>query len=190
MGFVRRLLADLFPVSLGHAPSVFKRRVIWDREGLTPYLARFYITQPPTMPDGSEPFGPSGNPRPGIQWRTSRAGVSVFVHYFYRSDDDHALHNHPWKWALSLVLAGGYSEERRVGNSVVRRLVKPGSFNLITSDTFHRVDLLDADRGCWSVFIAGPKFKGWGFWDRDTGEFIPWREFIARLRGVPAETFG
>jgi hypothetical protein len=185
-----RLIARHFPVALTDVPARFKRRVIYDREGGSPYLARFYLTRPPTMPDGSEPFGVSGNPRPGIEWRSERGGISIFVHYFYRSDDDEALHNHPWKWALSLVLAGGYSEERRVGNGVVRRLVKPGSLNLLKAETFHRVDLLTPERGCWSLFIAGPKSSGWGFWDRRTGEFLPWREFIAKIRGVAPEAFG
>lgn len=39
---------------------------------------------------------------------------SVYLHCFHRSDEDRDLHNHPWDKSVSLVLWGGYVEERRV----------------------------------------------------------------------------
>ena len=45
-------------------------------------------------------------------------------------------------------------------------------------DTFHRVDLLEDD--AWSLFLVGPKTKSWGFWDRVTGQYTEWREFLRR----------
>lgn len=177
------LFAKHFPTSLDRAPAKFKRRVIMDREGGSPYLARFYLTHPPTMPDGSEPFDAGGNPREGVRWRDKSAPLSAYVHYFYRGDDDGALHNHPWQWAVSLVLSGGYSEERRVGDRVERRAVRPLSLNVLRSGDFHRVDLLEPERGCWSIFVVGPRFQDWGFWDRVSKKFTPWREFIDNLRG-------
>jgi hypothetical protein len=41
-----------------------------------------------------------------------RAWGNVYLHHFHSSDQGDELHNHPWVWGLSLVLAGGYSEER------------------------------------------------------------------------------
>lgn len=106
---------------------------------------------------------------------------SVMLHRFRRSDADQELHNHPWSWAVSLVLSGGYSEERmHRSGAVYRRSVWPGRFNLIFSDTFHRVDLFGRD--CWTLFVTGPRTQSWGFLDRDTGKFTPWREFVA-VRG-------
>ncbi|MGN6103684.1 MAG: hypothetical protein ACTHU0_01140, partial [Kofleriaceae bacterium] len=34
------------------------------------------------------------------------------LHRFHRPDVDQHLHNHPWKWAVSLILSGSYVEER------------------------------------------------------------------------------
>lgn len=60
----------------------------------------------------------------------------LFLHRFRRGDEDRELHNHPW-WGLSLVLVGGYLEERRVwaagGERVETRRLRPGALNLIAS---------------------------------------------------------
>lgn len=153
-------------------------RVIYDREGGSPYLSRYYLTQRPRMPDGSAPFDPHGDPKSGVFWPD---GVGLYLHRFHRSDDDGALHNHPWRWSLSLILVGGYSEERRRGTRVERRFVGPGSLNFIRATDFHRVDLVERD--AWSLFLAGPKVGSWGFWDRASGITTPWRDFIATKRG-------
>lgn len=153
-------------------------RVIFDRAGLSPYLSRYYLTARPTMPDGSEPFR-NGQVREGAEW--PNGPIALYLHRFHRSDEDLALHNHPWRWAVSLILTGGYSEERRIGNRVVRRSVLPLTLNFISADDFHRVDLFEED--AWTLFLSGPKASSWGFWDRRTGEYVPWREFITRLRG-------
>lgn len=39
---------------------------------------------------------------------------NVYLHHFHSSDQGDELHSHPWSWGLSLVLAGGYVEERVV----------------------------------------------------------------------------
>jgi len=155
-------------------------RIISDRNGTSPYLSRFYIIGAPKMPDGSSPFEVGGAPKPDAVWPNKELGV--YLHHFHRGDDERELHNHPWRWAFSIILAGGYIEERRGKDNVVRsRIVRPGTINIIRSTDFHRVDLLDGD--AWSLFVAGPKFKGWGFWNRDTNVFLPWRQFINELRG-------
>lgn len=149
-------------------------RVIFDETGTRPYLSRFYLFGAPER--GS--FDANGDPKP--EARLPR-GLGLYVHRFHRSDEDRELHNHPWQWALSLVLAGGYVEERRIEGGAIRtRVVGPGSLNYITADTFHRVDLIDED--AWTLFLVGPRVGSWGFWDRVSGAFIPWREFLERKR--------
>jgi hypothetical protein len=54
-----------------------------------------------------------------------------------------------------------------------------GDVNVLTSETFHRVDLIDGE--AWSLFVTGPKFSSWGFWETD-GVYTPWRQFIDRVR--------
>lgn len=122
-----------------------------------------------------------------LVWESNETKDSwrLHIHRFVRSDADRELHSHPWRAAVSLILAGGYEEEHRVGASVIRRVVRPGMLNAIFADTFHRVDLLDGE--CWSLFLSGPVVQSWGFWSRATGAFTPWREFVASKGEKPAE---
>jgi hypothetical protein len=109
-----------------------------------------------------------------------RTWGNIYLHHFHSSDQGDELHNHPWEWGLSLILAGGYSEEFREGFTqdswwVNRREKGPGQLNLIRAGDFHRVDLHDEQKGAWSLFFAGPRTSDWGFWDRHTKEFKDWR---------------
>ena len=155
-------------------------RVLMDRAGGSPYLSRWYLTAGPTMPDGSSPWTPAGAPREGIVW-PGDSGFAVHLHGFHRGDDDLDLHNHPWKWSFSFILAGGYREERRTAdNRVETRIVRPGHVNIIRGSDYHRVELLEDD--AWSIFVTGPKASSWGFWNRVTKKVTPWREFIREKR--------
>jgi hypothetical protein len=103
---------------------------------------------------------------------------NIYIHHFHASDQGDELHNHPWWFGLSYIVSGGYIEEYRVGNQVKKKLVAPGTFNVVSRSHFHRVDLLDEINGAWSIFVAGPRITRppeWGFWNRHTGEFKDWR---------------
>ncbi len=153
-------------------------RVIYDQDGELPYLSRYYVIGAPTHPSG-EPFDAFGNPKPDAVWAEKSWGL--YLHHFHRGDQDLELHNHPWGWSVSLILAGGYVEERRGGlGDVVRCVFEPGSLNWIWGNTFHRVELLEDD--AWTLFLVGQKSQSWGFWERGSGIFTPWREFINARR--------
>lgn len=85
-------------------------------------------------------------------------GFIWYLHRFVASDPDRGLHDHPWRRAVSLVLAGWYLEETRLGTRVVRWI------NLIGGADFHRVVLPD-ERPVWTLFghSAVKHPKGWGF---------------------------
>jgi hypothetical protein len=122
--------------------------------------------------------------------RESPDGGHIYLHFFHRGDADRDLHNHPWP-GRSFVLAGGYWEERlRSDGSIARHKFLPGETNILEPDTFHRVDLIEPERGCWTLFSTGPKAQSWGFRDRDTGVFTPWREALQRRGLVPVEKGG
>jgi hypothetical protein len=110
----------------------------------------------------------------------------LYLHRFVRGDEDRELHNHPWH-GLSLILVGGYREERKVwtpeGERVAVFARRPGTLNPIAPHTFHRVELFDGP--CWTLFATGPVVQSWGFWSRATGAFTPWRAFIAQKGMVP-----
>lgn len=113
---------------------------------------------------------------------------TAYLHRFHRPDEDRVLHNHPWPWAVSCILAGGYREERSAeavfGMSSpqhVSRWLRAGSLNLLRGDTFHRVAELDGET--WTLFIVGRKHQNWGF-DVPGRGFVPWRQHEEEARAA------
>jgi hypothetical protein len=114
---------------------------------------------------------------------------NIFIHHFHRSDMDMGvdgfglLHNHPFDGSVSFILSGGYREERKHSDgSITIRTVKPFTFNFISNKDFHRVDLLDEEKGAWSIFFTGSrKNNTWGFWDRVTKEYIDWKQVVGAV---------
>lgn len=114
-------------------------RIISD--GDKPYLERYYLT--------------------------TLFGTRFYLHRFVASDPDRGLHDHPWRWAFSIILLGWYWEDTRYGLRKVRW------FNKLTGDTFHRVilfgpsqDLHDYDSTpeVWTLFMhKAQREKPWGF---------------------------
>ncbi len=96
-------------------------------------------------------------------------GYQIYLHRFVASYPGRGLNNHPWKRALSLVLCGAYAETRMLGaaddNELQTRWLRAGNFNLISGETFHRVNIPEG-RECWSLFIHAPRAKSWGFIER------------------------
>lgn len=136
---------------------------IIDRGGDRPYIVRYYLI------GGDELTGRASVKR---RWY-DRLFTELFLQHFQRSDSTTALHNHPWRWAASLILRNGYVEERRSGDFISSHNVR--RYNIIEHDTFHRVEL---DRGeAWTLFLAGPRMQDWGFWDRVTGQYTPHEQF-------------
>ncbi len=115
----------------------------------------------------------------------------LYLHCFLASDDEDELHNHPFQWSLSLILSGGYFEDRVVwwnrswkpGDpgepmEIQRKEIKPFRLNFIRANDYHRVDLRDGR--AWTLFLAGPRTQDWGFLDPETGEFLQWEAHIRR----------
>lgn len=109
-----------------------------DGEGGEPYLERYYLL--------------------------GALGWHVYLHRFVDSDPDRGLHDHPWDRALSLVLVAGYDEMRGDAGTAetTRRFVGPWRLNRLRGDDFHRV-VLRGGRPAWTLFLHGPRAKGWGF---------------------------
>lgn len=93
-----------------------------------------------------------GRDEPYVEWYHVATlpifgGVRIQLHRFLRSDPD-GLHDHPWGWSRSFVLAGWYLEERRDRT----RLRRAGTGYGMTGV-----------RECWTLFLHGPYVKHWGF---------------------------
>lgn len=111
------------------------------RPGGVPYLDRF--------------FAAGWNPS------TRRPGPAIFLHHFVASDPAVQVHSHPWGWSASLILAGGYREERCTPTGVEVQEYRPGDVNVLRAADQHRIDLLEGD--CWTLFLAGSFDQPWAF---------------------------
>lgn len=109
---------------------------------------------------------------------------NVYLHQGLRSDDDRALHDHPWN-NQSILIAGRYREITPAGTF----LREAGSVVNRTADSRHRLELINGEPFI-SLFFTGPKVREWGFWCEDGGgpaRFVHWRDFTAGKNG---ETVG
>lgn len=105
-------------------------------------------------------------------WLRKYFDINVFLHYFHKSDK-REYHSHPWLSSWSLILWGGYKENRTWKGSPVgcHRTIKPLSINRIGANDFHYVELLNEKRGCLTLFFAGNNpDREWGFL-RDDGSY-------------------
>lgn len=83
---------------------------------------------------------------------------NIYLHNFKRSDDDRALHDHPWI-NMSILLRGSYIEHRPTSAPKTR---KAGAVVCRRAVSAHRVELID-DREVWTLFLTGPNIRSWGF---------------------------
>lgn len=131
-----------------------------------------------------------GPARPYLRrwWVLPRNPVfNIYLHEFLRSDDDRALHTHPWLFNMSVLLRGGY-REWLPGGAVDRRA---GAVKFRWGAAAHRVELfrpaLVVGNGqprpigppvpCWTLFITGPRVRQWGFLCPQG--LVHWKRFTA-----------
>ena len=86
---------------------------------------------------------------------------NVYLHRFLKPDPGHDLHDHPWS-SVSIVLWGGYREVVRVGAGHQLHTARAGCIIYRSARTLHRIVEL-APRGCWTLFVTGPRKRQWGF---------------------------
>jgi hypothetical protein len=114
-------------------------------------------------------------------------GMRPYLHFFNRGDGDQDFHNHPWRTSFSLILTGGYKEFRwnPKTKKVDERIFRPGDLNLLRRQDFHRVELLDQERGCWTIFVSVDRLAksdgtDWDFLNIETGVLTPWGIHVKR----------
>lgn len=113
---------------------------------------------------------------------------NIYLHQVLRSDDDRALHDHPWP-SLTWMLAGTYIEvtflrprQWRDDGSLVRTRRYAGDVVARRASTAHRLEI-DPHGYAVTLFFTGPALRKWGFYCPDGWRY--WREFVGeRDRGV------
>lgn len=107
---------------------------------------------------------------------------NIYLHQFSRSDDDRALHDHPWLFNATIMLRGGYIEHTIARGGIHhQRRVTEGQVLLRTGRAPHRLQLHPWGDGpneasCITLFITGPVIRHWGFHCPQTG-WVPWAKF-------------
>ena len=95
---------------------------------------------------------------------------NIYLHNIRHSDDDRALHDHPW-WNVSIIIKGSYRELTREG----LRYWPRWSMIFRSATRAHRLIVPD-DSAVWTLFITGRKVRTWGF--HCPKGWIPWTEFV------------
>lgn len=102
---------------------------------------------------------------------------NIYLHEILRSDDDRALHDHPWV-NCSILLAGRYIEHTIADGGIeIRKERGPGAVVMRGPGSAHRLEILPGERAV-SLFITGPRVRNWGFHCPKAG-WVRWEQFVA-----------
>lgn len=91
----------------------------------------------------------------------------VYLHQIMKSDDDRGLHDHPDIFNISFILQNSYIELLGTkGGTIAGKMRYAGQLVFRWGTTAHRIVMPkgDATHCCWSLFIAGPRYRDWGYW--------------------------
>lgn len=153
----------MFAPFLRFLERIGRKRVIMDRDGVHPYLVRYYIF----LKD------------------RERFPFNVFLHNFLRSDPDD-IHDHPWMWS-TIILKGGYWEWvptycNGIINGETRIWRGPGTMRFNKAEAYHRIEI-EPGVDCWTLFMTGRRIREWGFlthkaWNFATFKWVRFDEYI------------
>jgi hypothetical protein len=102
---------------------------------------------------------------------------NIYLHEVIRSDDDRALHDHPWVNG-SVLIDDRYVEHVIDAGGIHRRTIRrAGDVKLRLARAAHRLELVGGERVV-TLFITGPRVRSWGFHCPKSG-WVHWQEFTA-----------
>ena len=131
-----------------------RKRVIYDRDGETPYMIRYHLF----FREKSEHLE-----------NNVRLPFNAYLHKIVLSDEP-ILHDHPWSWG-TFIISGGYWEHTPEGTF----WRAPGTMRTRSSTDLHWLELED-DKPCWTLFWHGRRRRTWGF-QTDNG-WMDYRTFL------------
>jgi hypothetical protein len=101
----------------------------------------------------------------------NKFGFNIYLHKFLSSDEDRALHNHPW-WNISILLSGSYLEhmpkdsDKWINENDRSTMIKkryPFIPVYRNANSIHKIELIN-NKPIWTLFITGPVIQEWGFY--------------------------
>ena len=113
-----------------------------------PYLTRYYL-----IGDGSGRH------------------FELYLHHIQLKDPYRWLHNHPWRWFLSIVLVGHYTQQvLHLASNSGRKEVQVRYLNLFKGkNRYHAISDVP-EKGVWTLVLVPPKLRGsirWGYWNEE-----------------------
>lgn len=150
---------------------ILKRLLAWAERVMASRRPDFIIGGPQDSQQGT---GAVIHPTPYmLRWYVirKRRFLSVYLHQILRSDDDRALHDHPWA-TLSVLLRTGYYEVTPMGGF----WREEGEIVARGSRASHRLEVSDTAPPCISLFITGPVVREWGF--HCPAGWTHWKRFV------------
>lgn len=123
-------------------------------------------------------IGGADNPYIKRWWLLPRNKLfNVYLHEIIRSDDDRALHDHPW-WNCSFIIAGQYVEHTIDAGGIEKHVIRrSGSAKFRFATAAHRLEV-EPGKPAITLFFIGPRFRSWGFHCPRAG-WVHWRDFTA-----------
>jgi hypothetical protein len=92
---------------------------------------------------------------------------NIYLHAIHKSDQDDALHDHPW-WNVSIILENAYDEIIGHVDGRHRVVREEGQIIFRLGKTAHALILNrpfnQDEEYVLSLFLTGPRFRVWGFW--------------------------
>lgn len=104
---------------------------------------------------------------------------AICLHWINKPDAEPYLHDHPVSF-LSLVLRGGYEEERASAHPGESAIYDHKWFNYITADQRDTHRITHVEPGTVTLCFMGPKTREWGFHTEDG--WVWWKDYYAKQR--------
>ncbi len=95
-------------------------------------------------------------------WLFDTPWLGLALHKFTSPDTSRTLHDHPFAF-VSLVLRGGYTEDRRNLRSGLVNSHRVKRWNMMRRVDAHCITKLHSP-SVWTLMICGADCRIWGFW--------------------------
>jgi hypothetical protein len=95
--------------------------------------------------------------------------VGIFLHHLHASDEDRALHDHPWSFVTCLLTSGYYEHTPDRDGTIRRTWRRRFSVLYRPAEWQHRLELV---RPTWTLMFRWRRRRVWGFFT--PGGWVDW----------------